>query len=54
MLFRSCGAAAKYIVDEEAKVDSYKSKATISKELRKHANGTRGNWVMYDKYTIGY
>lgn len=50
--FPSCGAAAKYIVEEEAKVGELRSKATISKELRRYLQGLRGSWKMYGKYLV--
>lgn len=50
--FPSCGAAAKYIVEEEAKVGEPRNKATISKELRRYLQGLRGSWKMYGKYLV--
>lgn len=48
--FASCGSAAQYIVDNT----EGKSKATISKELRRFLQGKRPAWVMYGQFTIGY
>ena len=52
--FISAGAAASYIVDEETNVGNSRKKATISKELRRYLQGKRPQWIMYDKYTVGY
>ena len=52
--FPSCKAAARYIVEEEAKVGNEKKVDTIAKELRRciPKNGDH-SWVMYDKYRVG-
>lgn len=52
--FNSCGAAASWIVEQEAIVGVVKNKDTISKELRKFLQGRKSEWVMYNKYSIGY
>lgn len=50
--FDSCGSAAAFIVGEELKSGNVKSKATISKELRRFLQGRRPSWSMYGKYKI--
>lgn len=52
-LFPSCGAAASWIVEQEANIGTVRNKDTISKELRRYLQGRRGAWVMYDRYDIG-
>lgn len=53
-LFKSCGSAASWIVEEELNTGIIRSRATISKELRRYLQGKKNKWIMYDKYTIGY
>ena len=52
--YPSAGSAAAYITAEEALIGNTRTKATISKELRRFLQGKRGQWEMYGKYTIGY
>lgn len=52
--FSSCGAAASWIVEQEAENEVVRNKDTISKELRKFLQGRRPEWVMYNTYSIGY
>lgn len=52
-LFPSCGAAAKWIVNQEAAANRVRNKDTISKELRRFLQGRKNAWIMYDKYSIG-
>lgn len=51
--FPSCGAAAKWIVEQEASAGTSRNKDTISKELRRYIQGRRSEWIMYDRYNIG-
>lgn len=51
--YPSCGAAAAWIVEQEALVGNIRNKDTISKELRRYLQGRRPEWEMYEKYTIG-
>lgn len=54
-LYDSCGEAAAFIVASELSAGSVRAtKATVSKELRRFLQGKRDQWMMYDKYTIGY
>ena len=50
--FKSCGAAAKYIVEQELKEGKYRRHATVSKELRRFLQGKRPSWKMYGKYEV--
>ena len=52
--YKSCGEAARYIVEQEAKLGNYRNKDTISKELRRYLQGKRSEWFMYKLYSIGY
>lgn len=52
--FASCGTAAQWIVEQESKINNHRKKDTISKELRRYLQGRRGQWIMYNEYTIGY
>lgn len=52
--FNSCGAAASWIVEQEALCGVVRNKDTISKELRKYLQGRKSEWLMYEKYGIGY
>jgi len=48
------GSAASHIVAAELAAGVVRNKATISKELRRFLQGKRPQWIMYDKYTVGY
>ena len=50
--FKSCGAAATFIVQEELKRGVIRNKATVSKELRRYVQGIRPAWVMFKRYSI--
>lgn len=52
--FNSCGAAASWITEQESMLGVVRRKDTISKELRKYLQGRRPEWLMYEKYSIGY
>lgn len=52
ILFKSCGAAAAYIVKQEAADGVIKQVATVSKELRRYLQGLRPAWRMFGKYEI--
>lgn len=52
--YRSCKAAAEYIVSEELKLGNNRTKATIDKELRRFLQGLRPSWTMYGKYEVDY
>ena len=53
IVYISCGAAATYIVEQEAELGNIRNKDTISKELRRYLQGKRTAWKMYDRYSIG-
>ncbi len=53
VLYPSCGAAAKYIVQCEAALGTTRSQDTVSKELRRYLQGRRMGWTMYDRYVVG-
>ena len=50
--FKSCKAAATYIVQQEANDGIIKQVATVSKELRRYLQGLRPAWKMFGKYEI--
>jgi len=52
-MFPSCGAAASWIVEQEAIVGNLRNKDTISKELRRYLQGRKSEWRMYGRYSIG-
>ncbi len=51
--YNSCGAAAQWIVDQEAKEGNTRNKDTVSKELRRYVAGRRDAWSMYELYMVG-
>lgn len=52
VVYKSCKAAAEYIVTEELKLGNVRTKATIDKELRRFLQGLRPAWAMYGRYTV--
>lgn len=52
VLFRSCKAAASYIVKQEAEIGAIRQLPTVSKELRRYLQGLRPAWKMFGKYEI--
>lgn len=50
LVFHSARAAARYIVDEEAKLGNERKENTIAKELKRCWQGAC--WEMYGKYKV--
>jgi len=53
-IFGGTGSAAAYITNHEKALGNTRNKDTINKELKRFQKGERPQWLMYDKYTIGY
>ena len=53
-LYLSIAAASTWILESEKAIGVPRNFETIRRELRNFTQGKRSQWLMYDRYTIGY